>query len=293
MAHHCGSSCPDLEPLLPAPKPTERPRRWALRQILNGIFYLIRSGCAWRLLPREYPPWPTVHDYYRRWRHDGTWELIHTRIREQVRRAVGREATPSGAVLDSQTAKTTDKGGPRGADSIGYNAHKKIKGRKRQLLVDTRGPFSRSKPQALIWQVRVGGCQLLEPLKGQFLRLQIVWADQGYNGDLGDWMKSQLGWRLEIVKRTTAKQQKEKVWETARQRAREGATVVEMWAGLTCGRGIEVLPRRWVVERTFAWLGKSRRLAKNYEFSPGSSEAMVYLAMTWLMLKRLDRRPVL
>jgi putative transposase len=127
-------------------------------------------------------------------------------------------------------------------------------------------------------------------LKTQFPRLQIVWADQGYNGDLGDWMKRDLGWRLEIVKRTAAKQQKEKVWETARQRAREGATVVEMWAGLTYGRGIEVLPRRWVVERTFAWLGKCRRLSKDYEFLPSSSEVMIYLAMTRLMLKRLQKQ---
>jgi putative transposase len=137
---------------------------------------------------------------------------------------------------------------------------------------------------------RAVGGRLQEASKSQFPRLQIVWADQGYSGD---WMKNQLGWRLEIVKRTTAKQQKEKAWDIARQRAREGATVVEMWAGLTCGRGIEVLPRRWVVERTFAWLGKCRSLAKDYEFLPGSSEAMVYLAMTRLMLKRLDRRPVL
>ena len=117
-----------LEPLLPAPMPTGRPRKHDLRSIVNGIFYLVRSGCAWRMLPREYPNWATVYDYYRRWRHDGTWESIHTHIREQVRRSVGREATPSGAVLDSQTAKTTDKGGPRGgprgADSIGYNAHR-------------------------------------------------------------------------------------------------------------------------------------------------------------------------
>ena len=99
-----------LEPLLPPPKATGRPRQWPLRLILNGIFYLVRSGCAWRMLPQEYPPWPTVHDYYRRWRRDGTWERIHGQIRQLVRQAMGREAAPSGAVLDSQSVKTTEKG---------------------------------------------------------------------------------------------------------------------------------------------------------------------------------------
>jgi putative transposase len=99
-----------LEPLLPTPKTAGRPRQWPLRLILDGIFYLVRSGCSWRMLPQEYPPWPTVHDYYRRWRKDGTWEHIHTQIRQHVRQAMGREATPSAAVLDSQSVKTTEKG---------------------------------------------------------------------------------------------------------------------------------------------------------------------------------------
>ncbi len=111
-----------LEPLLPASKATGRPRRWSLRLILNAIFYLVRSGCAWRMLPREFPPWPTVHDYYRRWRKDGTWELIHTHIRQLAREMMGREATPSGAVLDSQSVKTTEKGALLGRAPLAMTA---------------------------------------------------------------------------------------------------------------------------------------------------------------------------
>ncbi len=136
---------------------------------------------------------------------------------------------------------------------------------------------------------RTGAKQLLEPLAKQFPRLQIVWADQGFSGDLEDWVKQKLGWHLEIVRRTSPQEHREQLWATARKRQRAGATVVEMWAGLSYGRGIEVLPRRWVVERTFAWLGRYRRLSKDYEFLPESSEAMVYLAMIRLMLKRLGR----
>jgi transposase len=278
-----------LEPLLPLAKTTGRPRQWPLRSILNGIFYLIRSGCAWRMLPREYPPWTTVYDYCRHWRQDGTWERIHTRIRELVRETVGRNANPSGAVLDSQSVKTTDRGGPARGHTIGYDGFKKVKGRKRQLLVDTQGLVLKVKMTSAQLPERTGGQQLLEPLKPQFPRLKIVWADQGYTGDLSDWMKNHLGWRLEIVQRTSPADHKEKMWATARKRQKAGATVVEMWAGLNYGRGIEVLPRRWVVERTFAWLGKSRRLAKDYEFLPSTSEAMVYITMTRLMLRRLDK----
>jgi putative transposase len=119
--------------------------------------------------------------------------------------------------------------------------------------------------------------------------MQLVWADQGYTPDLGDWMQEKLGWRLEIVKRSTQQEHQDKMRTIAKERQKAGASVVEMWAGLTYGRGIEVLPHRWVVERTFAWLGKYRRLSKDYEFLPESSETMIYLAMTRLMLRRLDK----
>jgi putative transposase len=136
---------------------------------------------------------------------------------------------------------------------------------------------------------RTGARQLLEPLAEQFPRLQKVWADQGYSGDLDNWIQEHLGWSLEIVKRTSKQQHWERIQAIAKERHKAGASVFAMWAGLSTGRGIEVLPRRWVVERTFAWLGKYRRLSKDYEFLPQSSEAMIYLAMIRLMLKRLDK----
>jgi putative transposase len=136
---------------------------------------------------------------------------------------------------------------------------------------------------------QAGARQLLEPLKGTLPRMQLVWADQGYTGDLGEWVTETLGWRLEIVERTTQKEHHAQIVATAKSRLAAGATVLEAWAGLKYGRGIEVLPRRWVVERTFAWLGKCRRLSKDYEYLPESSEAMIYLAMTRLMLKRLGK----
>jgi putative transposase len=155
--------------------------------------------------------------------------------------------------------------------------------------VDSQGLVLKVKATGAHLPEREGARLLLEPLKGKFPRLQVVWADRGYSGEFGTWMQEHLACRLEIIQRTSLKEHKEQMWATARQRQREGASVVEMWAGLNYGRGIEVLPRRWVVERTFAWLNKCRRLSKDYEFLPQSSEAMIYLTMTRLMLKRLGK----
>jgi transposase len=181
------------------------------------------------------------------------------------------------------------KGGPPGRREIGYDGHKKVNGRKRHILVDTQGLLISIKVTAANVAEQAGARLLLEPLKGALPRMQLVWADQGYTGDLSEWVTDKLGWRLEVVERTTQKEHHAQVVATAKARLAAGATVFEAWSGLKYGRGVEVVARRWVVERTFSWLGKSRRLSKDYEYLPESSEAMAFLAMTRLMLKRLGR----
>jgi putative transposase len=244
-----------LQPLLPAASPRGRPRERDLREILNGVFYLLRSGCAWRLLPKEFGPWSTVHDYYRRWRQQGVWEQVNHTLRHKVRVAVGKTAEPSAAILDSQTIKTGDQ-----ACASGYDAGKKIEGRKRHVVVDTLG--------LLLWvivgpanvQDRDGARPLLQAVLPCCKGLRKIWADSGYAGGLVKWFQEQVGPRdcvLEIVRRL------------------EGVS------------GFHILPKRWIVERTLGWLVKSRRLARDYETATQSSESMIYLTMIRLMLKRL------
>jgi putative transposase len=244
-----------LEPLVPPAKSGGRPREVDMREVLNAIFYVLRSGCAWRMLPHEFPAWQTVYGYFNQWRKDGTWEMINAVLREEVRRQAGREPTPSAGIIDSQTVKTTEQGGPHG-----YDAGKKINGRKRHLLVDTLGLVLMIIVHAADIQDRDGARLVLQAIRGLFPRLQLIWADGGYRGSLVDWVKTTFNWVLDIVKRPDDQ------------------------------RGFTVLPRRWVVERTFGWLGRYRRLSKDYERCPQSSEAMVYAAMSHLMLRRLARR---
>jgi transposase len=257
-----------LAPLLPPAKPGGRPRSVDLRHILDGIFYLLRSGCAWRLLPHEFPCYQTVYHYFRTWRLDGTWERIHTWLRERVRLRGGREPTPSAAIIDSQSVRTTEQGGPHG-----YDGGKKINGRKRHVLVDTLGLLLKVVVHPANLQDREGAKLVLVGLHQRFPRLRHLWTDQGYTGKLLDWIEQELGWSVEVVERSP----------------RRGFIVTpdHQFQRVVLPPQFETLPRRWVVERSLAWIGRNRRMSKDYEALPASSEALVYLTMIRLMLKRL------
>lgn len=257
-----------LAPHLPMPKARGRPRLHSVREILNAIFYALRSGCAWRLLPHDLPPWKTVSHYLRLWRVQGLWGKLHAALYAAVRSKAGRDPNPSAAIIDSQSVKTTVVGGPRG-----YDGGKKINGRKRHVLVDTQGLIIRALVHPADLADRDGAKLLLAPLQDQLPRLQHIWADSAYAGKCAEWVQATLGWTLEIVKH----------WWTG---------VRWVWVGPgqeppTIPRGFQVLPRRWVVERTFAWLVLYRRLAKDDEELPATGEALIYVAMARLMVRRL------
>nr|WP_144080336.1 IS5 family transposase [Gloeobacter kilaueensis] len=239
-----------IAPLLPAAKFGGHPRTTDLREVLNAIFYLNRTGCQWRMLPSEFPAWQTVYAYFARWRNKGVWEAINRTLRQRVRLQAGREADPSLALLDSQSVKSTEKGASRG-----YDGNKKLKGRKRHIAVDSLGLLLFVFVHAANIHDSQGAVGVLMGMKDQQPRLLTVMADQGYQGPLGEAIERVCGWKLQIVEKQ--------------------------------GKGFVVQRQRWVVERTFGWLGRCRRLSKDYEQWPETHEAMVYVSMIRLMLKRL------
>lgn len=239
---------------VPAAKPAGRPRKVDMRQVINAIFYVLVTGCQWRQLPSDFPRWQTVYYSFRIWRDDGTWQRIHDTLRAQVRQRAGRHKHPTAGCLDSQSVKASANRGERG-----YDAGKMVKGRKRHLLVDTLGlvlvivvtAASVSDPQ--------GAKLVFRRLGGAAKKLRRIWVDGTYRGKLLDWVSNHCRFLLQPVVRSPGQ------------------------------KGFVLLARRWVVERTFAWLTQCRRLDRDYEVLPKSSEAFIYLAMTRLMIRRLAR----
>ncbi len=248
-----------LAPLVPRRKAGGRPPKYPRREILNAILYLVRTGCAWRLLPHDLPSWRIVYHYFRLWKLQGVWKRIHERLRKWLRRRERRHLQASAAILDSQSVKTTERGGEHG-----YDAGKKINGRKRHILVDTLGLLIIACVTAASTQDRDGARLVLKMLAHQCIRLRLIWADGSYAGELIEWvrqLRTRRRVKLEIVRRGDAQ------------------------------KGFVVLPKRWIVERTFGWLNRCRRLSKDYEYLTETSEAMIHVAMINLMVRRLERRP--
>jgi putative transposase len=242
---------------LPAPSKRGRPRTHGSRAILDVVFYILRSGCPWRLLPRTFPPWKTVYDWFRRWRVDGTFERLNAALRERLRAWSGRNPQPSAGIADfSEPVKTTDIWGER----HGCDGGKKVRGRKRHLLVDTEGFVLKVKVHSAKVPDQDGLKLLLEAARPEIPRLSHLWLDAGYEGRGKRWAEESLSLSVEVVRKPPkpVPEKVAKVW--AEEWAKEGEAID--WQRLIPPRSFKVLPRRWVVERIFSWLGQNRRMSK-------------------------------
>lgn len=247
-----------IEPLIP---PGKRARTVDVREVVNAIFYVLSTGCQWRFLPKEFPPRSTTHEYLSLWTWDGTLERIHHELYVKTREQAGKEASPTAAIIDSQSVKAAERGGAS-IDPVGYDAAKKVKGIKRHILVDTLGMVLNAEVQRGDIQDRDGVLSVLREARRQFVFIKKIFADSGYQGQCTAAAVAALGqWELEIVKRSDR------------------------------AKGFVVLPKRWIVERTFGWLGRCRRLAKHFENLTTTALAFLRLAMIRLMVRRIARAP--
>jgi len=240
-----------LEPLIPAISEEAVHVKYTRREIVNGILYVLRSGCPWRLMPHDLPAWGTVYDYFRMWQKQG------------------RDEEPSAAVIDSQSIKTS---AVRGSEK-GFDKGKNIWGRKRHLLVDTQGDLMEVKVTAASASDLSGGKKLLEPLRGRFPRLSLIWGDSHYGGKLREWVKEHLGWDIQTVQRLGT--------------AHDVNVMESEPKSKPSTRGFQVQPRRWVVERSFGWITRWRRLTRDHEGLPETSEAFIKLSASRRMLSHL------
>lgn len=246
-----------IEPMVPV-KPGGRPAKHPRRRIVEAILYVDRTGCSWRSLPHDFPPWDTIYWYFKRWNAEGTTDRIHDALRAAVRDRAGRDPMASAGIVDSQSVKAADT---VGASSRGYDAGKKINGRKRHIVTDTLGLLVVVLVTAASLQDRDGGRLVLNRARMKMPSIVLVWADGGYAGKLLAFAQHYLFITVQIVKRTDKRPT------------------------------FEVLPRRWVVERTLSWLMRTRRLARDYERLPEHSEAFVKWSMIALMTRRLAPAP--
>ena len=241
-----------VEPLIPPQRTGGTKRTADIREVVNAVLYLTKNGCSWRDLPGDFPPYQTVYDYFSRWRDDGTWQAIYEMLHRRWRRSIGREQTPSAAVIDSQSVQAAEEAQTRGSDT-----NKRVKGRKRHLMVDTEGlPVAVAVTDASANDKR-GARLLLAAVEEVLPRLKKLWADGAYESGPLRQEASDQGIALEVVKRSDGE------------------------------KGFVAVARRWVVERTFAWLLRYRRLCRDFERLTRTVESLIYIAMTRLLLKRL------